>query len=115
LTAIILGILGSLAASPAWAKGLSAGIRIQQELFKPRAPSQRKLYTCFKADPNGVFVMGVCAQESTDEELNRAPAMAAPPPPSLQKKKTKPRAPASIREPTPRANPSRGSSRPRSR
>ena len=98
LAVIIFGIFGGLNAPVAWARGLSAGVRIQQE-FKPKIPTQRKLVTCFKADATGAMVLGLCPEAVSERDnLNRLPASLPPAPTMIPKrvipKSSQPRSPA---------------------
>src|SRR4051794_5064692 len=72
LAALLAGVtlIGVILGGEAWARGLSVGLRVQQDNYKPLIPVTRNFRTCFHVDANGTQVLGIC----TGSEADRMPA-----------------------------------------
>lgn len=74
-SALLVSLLGivltTIFAGSAHAGGsLGVGVRIEQELYKPRAPVSKAFKPCFKTDPaTGTFIMGLCSETETPTRL----------------------------------------------
>ena len=54
------------------AGGLRIGKRVEQEIYAPLVPTTKNFRMCFRTDPNGVPVLGLCAEKPREPE--RLPA-----------------------------------------
>lgn len=93
-TFILMGLLGLLSTpfgeGLTYANGIRIGLNAKDDFYTPLVPVRHNFKSCFKEDPQGNLVLGICSAEP-QPKLFRGPAMTAKELEESNKKKKTPR------------------------